>query len=104
MSSQHEERKLDAIRAIEQCKGVLRHAWYETTTDRVPEFGSHYIANRCERCGHERVMAVGTHGQKVSNWRYIPQDKDLYKSVQAASMDEWRERYIASLNNNKGRK
>ena len=85
------------VAAIEQCKGVLRHAWYPSTPTGTPEFGT-YIANRCERCGHERVMIVGTHGQPLTGWRYIPKDKELYKSVQAASMDEWRARYLANLN------
>jgi hypothetical protein len=75
------------------CKGVLRHAWYPTTTDRVPTFGV-YIANICERCGHERVMITNSQGRKLTPWRYIPYDKAAYKAIQADSMDEWRERYL----------
>lgn len=84
------------VRAISECKGVLRHSWYPTTTDRKAEFGT-YIANRCERCGTERLMVVGPLGQRVSGWRYVHTDEVLFKSITADSMDEWRTRYVQNL-------
>lgn len=90
----------DYLRAAEQCKGVLRHAWYPSETNRKPEFGV-YLANKCERCEHERVRIVNRlTGEALTPWRYIPKDKVLYKSVTANSMDEWRVRYLASLRKN----
>lgn len=83
-------------RAIEQCKGVLKHAWYPSTTDRTPEFGT-YIANRCERCDTERLMIVDRFGNALTKWRYVYVDKNLYKAIAAESMAEWRVRYLASL-------
>lgn len=83
-------------RAIEQCKGVLKHAWFPSTTDRTPEFGT-YIANRCERCDTERLMIVDRHGNPLTRWRYVYVDKVLYKSIAAESMAEWRMRYLAAL-------
>lgn len=84
--------------AIGECKGVLKHAWYPSTTDRTPEFGT-YIANRCERCGAERLMSVGAFGQRITGWRYIFPDKHLYRSITAESMDEWRAKYLNNLIN-----
>jgi hypothetical protein len=97
--------RLRAIRDIEACKGVLRHAWYPipSPSDRKPEFGV-YIANRCERCGGERMMAVGQHGQKITGWRYVYPDKVLYRSVTAESMDQWRERYIERMKAPRGQR
>lgn len=53
------------FKLIGECKGVLKHAWYESTTDRRPEFGI-YVALRCERCGAERLDKVDSGGNLMS--------------------------------------
>lgn len=84
----------DYEEVVQECKGVLKHAWYTSTTNRKPKAGV-YIANRCERCGNERVMAVmpGS-GRALTPWRYLPADPVAYKAIKADSMDEWRAMYL----------
>jgi hypothetical protein len=86
----------ELIKQITLCKGVLRHAWFPTTTDKVPEFGA-YIVNACERCGTHRYMIISRRGEPLTKWRYEYQDKLLYKQVTAESMEEWRSRYAKTM-------
>ena len=93
-------------KAILDCKGGLRHAWYPADATGNPQWGV-YIENRCERCGRRRRLKVNSSGAKIGNWTYIPAEgttKEEYKAITVGSLDDWRLDYIRNLRRDGKRK
>lgn len=56
--------------AFEECKGPLRHAWFDIPTDWTPPFPGTPFTVHCERCGTQRRDVYDLRGELMTR-RYI---------------------------------
>lgn len=62
---------------FEECKGPLRHAWFDAPTDWTPPFPGTPFTLRCERCGTERRDVYDLRGDLMLR-RYVYPDGYRY--------------------------
>ena len=87
----------EQARRIQECKGPLRHAWFEIDADAKPLFGF-YMWFKCERCGTIRMDTVDTHGNLGARSYRHPEG---WKEVERESMNEMRLTVISYRPKNK---